>query len=79
MTTIDAAVGLLVEARRTQQPALAARTHLPDTPSAYAVQDGVAREFGWFTDAPARGSRRLGQERSGSGRHRQSGDGPHSE
>ncbi len=54
MTTIDAAVGLLVEARRTHQPALAARTHLPDTPSAYAVQDGVARELGWFTDAPAR-------------------------
>ena len=54
MTTIDAAVGLLVEARRTHQPALAARTHLPDASSAYAVQEGVAREFGWYMDAPAR-------------------------
>ena len=54
MTTIDAAVGLLVEARRTHQPALAARTHLPDASSAYAVQEGVAREFGWTMDAPAR-------------------------
>ncbi len=54
MTTIDAAVSLLVEARRTHQPALAAGAHLADAPSAYAVQDGVAREFGWFTGAPAR-------------------------
>ena len=54
MTAIEAAVGLLVEARRSHQPALAARTHLPDASSAYTVQDGVAREFGWYTDTPAR-------------------------
>ena len=54
MTAIEAAVGLLVEVRRSHQPALAARTHLPDAASAYAVQEGVAREFGWFMGAPAR-------------------------
>ena len=54
MTTIDAAIALLVDARRTFQPALAATVRLPDAASAYAVQDGVAREFGWTTDVPAR-------------------------
>ena len=54
MTTIDAAIALLIDARRTHRPALAASASLPDAPSAYTVQDGVAREFGWFTDALAR-------------------------
>lgn len=54
MTTIETAVDLLVKARRTHQPALAASAHLPDAASAYAVQDGVARAFGWYADAPAR-------------------------
>ena len=54
MSTIDTVVGLLVEARRTHQPALAAAAHLPDAASAYAVQDGVARAFGWYADAPPR-------------------------
>jgi 2-keto-4-pentenoate hydratase len=52
MTAIDAAVRALLEARRTNQPAPAARTPLPDVQAAYAVQDGVARALGW--SAPAR-------------------------
>ena len=54
MTTIEAAVDLLVKARRTREPALGAGAHLPDAASAYAVQEGVARALGWYADAPAR-------------------------
>ena len=34
--------------------AAAAAQTLPDAAAAYAVQDGVAREFGWFDDAMPR-------------------------
>lgn len=43
---IAEAVRRLVQARRSGQPVPA--VPLPDAPSAYAVQDGVARALGWF-------------------------------
>lgn len=53
MQIIDPVVQVLVQARRSSQAATAAPT-LPDAATAYAVQDGVAREFGWFGDAMPR-------------------------
>jgi len=53
-TDIDAIADLLIEARRTRQPAKAASTSLPDATTAYAVQDAVARRSGWFADGSAR-------------------------
>lgn len=50
----DETVQRLIEARRSQQPALAAPACPPDMPAAYAAQDAVARAFGWFDAAPAR-------------------------
>ena len=52
MTIIDATVKVLLNARRSGQPAPAPT--LPDAVAAYAVQDGVARAFGWFDDRRAR-------------------------
>lgn len=46
MTPIDETVAALVQARRSGQTVAAPA--LPDAGAAYAVQDGVAREFGWF-------------------------------
>jgi 2-keto-4-pentenoate hydratase len=46
MPEIDDAVQALVQARRTGQPTAA--LPLTDAAAAYAVQDGVARAFGWF-------------------------------
>lgn len=50
MNSIDEAVTLLLEARRsgTPQPA----PTLPDAPAAYAAQAAVARELGWFAGTP---------------------------
>ena len=53
-SNIDAAADLLIHARRTNQPALAASATLTDATSAYAVQDSVARQFDWFADGAAR-------------------------
>ena len=52
MTEIDAAVQALVRARHLRQPTPA--VPLPDAPAAYAVQDGVARAFGWFGEGVPR-------------------------
>lgn len=49
MDPIDAAVAVLVQARRSGLPA--ADVPLPDAAAAYAVQDGVAQALGWFGDA----------------------------
>lgn len=51
MHTIDEAVNLLVEARRSGQPADAPT--LADDSAAYAVQDGVGRALGWFAEGTA--------------------------
>jgi 2-keto-4-pentenoate hydratase len=45
---IAAATRALVNARHGRQPVAAADTPLPDSSAAYAVQEGVARELGWF-------------------------------
>jgi 2-keto-4-pentenoate hydratase len=52
MTTTDAAVQALVQARRTQQTTPAVT--LADAAAAYAVQDGVAAALGWFNGATPR-------------------------
>lgn len=52
--TTDAAIELLVSARRTNQPLLASATKLDDAEAAYAVQDGVARRYAWFALGPPR-------------------------
>ena len=52
-TDIDASADLLIEARRTGQPAQAGRASLPDATTAYAVQDAVAQRSGWFADGAA--------------------------
>ena len=63
MQIIDPVVQALVQARRSGQAATAAPT-LPDAAAAYAVQDGVAREFGWFGDAMPRHWKSGGPSRS---------------
>jgi 2-keto-4-pentenoate hydratase len=62
MEAIATAVQALVQARRSGL-AVAAQT-LPDAAAAYAVQDGVAREFGWFGDAMPRHWKSGGPSRS---------------
>ncbi len=54
MPTIDETTRLLIHARRTRHPAVATGAQPPDAASAYAVQDAVARTFGWFAERPAR-------------------------
>jgi 2-keto-4-pentenoate hydratase len=49
---IDRAVQALAQARQTRQQSRA--LPLPDAAAAYAVQDGVARAFGWFADGAPR-------------------------
>lgn len=51
MSSIEETVRALVQARRSG--ATVAAVTPPDTEAAYAVQDGVARELGWFGAAPA--------------------------
>ena len=51
---IQVATELLVQARRTGQPASAAGAELADAASAYAVQDAVAQQMNWFADGSAR-------------------------
>jgi 2-keto-4-pentenoate hydratase len=46
--SIAAAARALLQARQSRQPAVAADTPLPDSAAAYAVQEAVARELGWF-------------------------------
>ncbi len=63
MQIIDPVVQALVQALRSSQAATAALT-LPDAATAYAVQDGVVREFGWFGDAMPRHWKSGGPSRS---------------
>jgi len=49
MTSIDAAVQALVQARRTHHATRAADVPLADATAAYAVQLGVAQVLGWFS------------------------------
>lgn len=51
MTTLDAAVQALLQARQGQTVAAPA---LPDAATAYAVQAGVAAALGWFADGTPR-------------------------
>ena len=52
MTDIDIAVARLVQARQQHRPQPA--PPLTDAAAAYAAQDQVARELGWFGNAPPR-------------------------
>ena len=52
-TLATAAVDAIVRARQTHQPATAARVPIANAETAYAVQDGVARTFGWLGVGPA--------------------------
>lgn len=54
MRAVEDTVRRLVQARRSNEPALASGVDLPDAQAAYDVQDGVGRTFGWFTDSTAR-------------------------
>ena len=49
----NAAIEALVRARRAHEPAAAASVPIADAETAYAVQDGVARSFGWLRDGPS--------------------------
>ena len=62
MTNIAPAAARLLSARQTHrlEPAPA----LPDTTTAYGVQDAVARRLGWFGDAPPRHWKSGGPSRS---------------
>ncbi len=51
---LDAATRMIVNARRTGQPAPAGGATLPDAAAAYAVQDAVAQHFAWFGDGSPR-------------------------
>lgn len=52
MSSVSQTVHALLQARRTQATVPAVTP--PDADAAYAVQEGVARELGWFGAAPAR-------------------------
>ncbi len=52
MSSIEETVRALVQARRSGRTVPAVTP--PDTEAAYAVQERVARELGWFGDGPAR-------------------------
>lgn len=54
MTSVDAAVQALLQARRTQRTGRATDAMLSDAAAAYAVQAGVAQALGWFGDAVPR-------------------------
>jgi 2-keto-4-pentenoate hydratase len=51
MNPIDHTVQALVQARRSGRTTPASAMPLPDAAAAYAVQDGVAAAFAWFSDA----------------------------
>jgi 2-keto-4-pentenoate hydratase len=51
LDAIDIVIRALVQARLHRQPAVAAHLPLLDAAAAYAVQEGVARAFGWFADS----------------------------
>ncbi|WP_418319997.1 fumarylacetoacetate hydrolase family protein [Piscinibacter sakaiensis] len=51
MTMIDDVTSRLVDARNRRQVVSAAGVDLPDTDTAYAVQQAVAERLGWFADA----------------------------
>lgn len=63
---LDTVANALIRARREHSPieALPLAGLLADAAQAYAVQDRVAREFGWFDAAPARHWKSGGPSRS---------------
>ena len=63
MQVIESVVQALVQARRSGLAVAVAQT-LPDAAAAYAVQDGVARDFGWFGDSMPRHWKSGGPSRS---------------
>ena len=52
MSFVDDTVDALAAARRHARTTTAAQAHLQDADDAYAVQAGVARALGWFSDLP---------------------------
>jgi len=67
MNPIDEAIQALLRARRSHAPAVAVA--LPDGAAAYAVQDGVARELGWFGAGAPRRWKSGGPSRSAAQTH----------